>query len=156
MKTKKLVKKLISLGYTISFAESCTGGLAVSSLIGINNSSKVIKESYVTYSEEAKMKLLGVKKDTLESHTVYSQEVAIEMAQGVANVAQSTLGVGITGIAGPLGGTKDNPVGTVYFTIYNVKENKIHNYKKVFKIKIRNHIRKAASNYIISKILEIL
>ena len=156
MKTKKLVKKLISLGYTISFAESCTGGLAVSSLIGINNSSKVIKESYVTYSEEAKMKLLGVKKDTLERHTVYSQEVAIEMAQGVANVAQSTLGVGITGIAGPLGGTKDNPVGTVYFTIYNVKENKIHNYKKVFKIKIRNHIRKAASNYIISKILEIL
>ena len=156
MKTTKLVKKLISLGYTISFAESCTGGLAVSSLIGINNSSKVIKESYVTYSEEAKMKLLGVKKDTLERHTVYSQEVAIEMAQGVANVAQSTLGVGITGIAGPLGGTKDNPVGTVYFTIYNVKENKIHNYKKVFKIKIRNHIRKAASNYIISKILEIL
>ena len=58
MKTTKLVKKLISLGYTISFAESCTGGLAASSLIGINNSSKVIKESYVTYSEEAKMKLL--------------------------------------------------------------------------------------------------
>lgn len=154
MKTKKLVQILTKKGYTISFGESCTGGLVAATIIGINNSSKIIKESYVTYAEEAKMKILGVKKETLDKYTVYSKEVAIEMAQGVSKISDSTLGVGVTGIAGPLGGTKKKPVGTVYFAIYNKITNETKVYEKIFKLKLRNHIRKSAVKFIISEILK--
>lgn len=149
---KKLVKLLTKLEYTISFAESCTGGLLASSIISVNNSSKVINESFVTYSEESKMKRLGVKKETLDQFSVYSKEVAIEMAKGVASATNSTIGVGVTGVAGPSGGTKENPVGKVYFSIYDRINDKTYVFENLFNFKIRNKIRKEATKYILETI----
>lgn len=85
----KLVEKLKEKKFKISFAESCTGGLLASSIINVSGSSSVIEESYITYSENAKMKLLDVKNETLNKYTVYSKEVALEMAKGLKNRTNS-------------------------------------------------------------------
>lgn len=98
---------------TLTAAESCTGGLFMSRLINVSGASDVIKQGYITYSEEAKMNLIGVKKETIKKYGVVSVEVAKEMALGAANHGNAELAIGITGIAGPGGGTKKNPVGTV-------------------------------------------
>lgn len=95
----KLVEKLKEKKYKISFAESCTGGLLASTIINVSGSSSVIEESYITYSENAKMKLLDVKKETLNEYTVYSKEVALEMAKGLKNKTNSNVCVSVTGIA---------------------------------------------------------
>ncbi len=95
----KLVEKLKELNYTISFAESCTGGLLASTIINVSGSSNVIKESYITYSEDAKKKILGVKEETLNKYTVYSKEVALEMAQGLKRITDSNVCVSVTGEA---------------------------------------------------------
>lgn len=113
--TEKVVKQLIQKGYHISFAESCTGGLAVAALVSVADASKVLDVSFVTYANEAKMKYLGVEEDSIEQFGVVSEEVAYQMAQGVAKQSNSEIGVGITGIAGPAGGTDKKPVGMVCF-----------------------------------------
>jgi PncC family amidohydrolase len=156
MQNIELVELLSKLNYTISFAESCTGGLLADAIIQVNNSSKVINESFVTYSEESKMNRLGVKKETLDKYTVYSEEIAIEMAKGISKATNSTIGVGVTGVAGPTGGTPLSPVGCVYFSIYNSKTNECFTYRKVFDLNSRNEIRKAITEYIIDTIHDIL
>lgn len=113
-----VVDKLIQKNYHISFAESCTGGMACAALVSIADASKVLDVSFVTYANEAKMKYLGVKDETIEQFGVVSEEVARQMAEGVAKEAGSEVGVGITGVAGPGGGTKDKPVGMVCFGFY--------------------------------------
>ena len=113
----KVYQELKRLGYHISFAESCTGGMLASKLVNVAGSSAVMNESYVTYSEDAKMKILGVEKETIDKYDVVSNEVAIEMANGVCAKTGSEVGVAVTGYAGPSGGTKDIPVGTVCFSI---------------------------------------
>lgn len=110
-----VVKQLIEKGYHISFAESCTGGLAVATLVGVADASKVLDVSFVTYANEAKIKYLGVSEDVISQYGVVSEAVANEMAQGVAAQAGSEVGVGITGIAGPTGATSTKPVGMVCF-----------------------------------------
>lgn len=113
-----VVDKLIQKNYHISFAESCTGGMACAALVSIADASKVLDVSFVTYANEAKMKYLGVKDETIEQFGVVSEEVTRQMAEGVAKEAGSEVGVGITGVAGPGGGTKDKPVGMVCFGFY--------------------------------------
>lgn len=115
---QSVVNKLIQKNYHISFAESCTGGMACAALVSIADASKVLNVSFVTYANEAKMKYLGVKEETIEQYGVVSEEVAGQMAAGVAKEAGSEVGVGITGVAGPGGGTKDKPVGMVCFGFY--------------------------------------
>ena len=156
MKTKQLVTLLTEKEYTISFAESCTGGMLANEIVSINNSSKVIKESFVTYSEESKMNRLGVKESTLAKYSVYSNEVTDEMAKGIALETNSTIGIGVSGIAGPTGGDENNPVGTVYFSLYDKTNDKLFSYKKIFKIKCRNHIRRSATKWIIKETLNYL
>lgn len=95
----KIVKILKDKKWKISFAESCTGGLLVSTLVNASGASSVLSESYVTYSVDAKMKILGVKKETLDQYTVYSQEVANEMAEGLKKVTNSNICVSVTGEA---------------------------------------------------------
>ncbi|MGN0154907.1 MAG: CinA family protein [Lachnospiraceae bacterium] len=112
---EKVVNKLIEKGYHISFAESCTGGLAAGTLVGIADASKVLDVSFVTYANEAKIKYLGVQEETIAQFGVVSEEVACQMAEGAAKEAGSQVGVGITGIAGPTGGTAAKPVGMVCF-----------------------------------------
>jgi nicotinamide-nucleotide amidase len=99
---------------TISTAESCTGGLLAGRIINYPGISESYLEGAITYSNEAKVKILGVKKETLESHGAVSPETAIEMAKGIAKVAGTNIGISTTGIAGPGGGTEEKPVGLVY------------------------------------------
>lgn len=102
---------------TIAFAESCTGGLLSSMITDIPGASNILKESIVTYSNEAKVKYLGVKKDTIDNFGAVSKNTAIEMAEGIKKASGADIGVGITGIAGPGGGSEYKPVGLVYIGI---------------------------------------
>ena len=107
-------KMLIETKRTISVAESCTGGLLSSKLTNIAGSSLCFKQSVVTYSNESKIQLLNVKKETLEQFGAVSQETANEMLTGILNLSKADYAVSITGIAGPDGGTNEKPVGLVY------------------------------------------
>lgn len=114
-KQEILVKILIKKQFTISFAESCTGGKMAASIVDVADASKVLNASVVTYSNEAKMRYLNVQQDTLERFGAVSEQTAREMAEGIAKANNAEIGVGITGIAGPGGGTDEKPVGTVCF-----------------------------------------
>ena len=98
---EKLVKLLKKKNLTVTTAESCTGGMIASAIVSVAGASACFKEGYITYSNEAKKKLLGVREDTLKQYTVVSAQVAQEMAAGAAAAAQSSLAVSVTGVAGP-------------------------------------------------------
>lgn len=149
-----VVEKLIEKNYHISFAESCTGGLCCGTIVNVTNASKVLDMSFVTYANEAKIKLLGVKADTILTHGVVSEEVAFEMAQGVAKQADSEVGVGITGIAGPGGGTAKKPVGMVCFGFFI--NGKTITYTKQFGEIGRNQVRKSSVEFVLETLLELL
>lgn len=112
-----VVKYMTERGLTLSAAESCTGGLLSACVTAVPGASAVFRGGAVTYTEELKMKLLGVSGETLARHTVYSEETACEMSRGVKALTGSDYGVGITGIAGPSGGSEEKPVGTVYVSV---------------------------------------
>ena len=101
-------------GVKIATAESCTGGLIAGALTEISGSSDVVDRGYLTYSNTAKMDLLGVPKDMLETCGAVSQEVAKAMATGALQKSDAQITVSVTGIAGPTGGTADKPVGLVH------------------------------------------
>lgn len=115
---EQVVNKLIDRGFHISFAESCTGGLCCGTLVNVSNASKVLDMSFVTYANEAKVELINVNPETIENYGVVSEQVAGEMCISVAEKAHSEVGVGITGVAGPTGGTAKKPVGMVCFGFY--------------------------------------
>lgn len=102
-------------GRRIAIAESCTGGLASAALTAIPGASDVLEASFVTYSNEAKMKVLGVSLDVLETFGAVSIAVAWAMAQGTLDKTDADVAVAVTGVAGPGGGTEKKPVGTVVF-----------------------------------------
>lgn len=102
---------------TVSTAESCTGGMVASKLISYPGISEVFKEGAVTYSNEAKIKRLGVDEKTLEKFGAVSYEIALEMVQGIVKEAGTDVGISTTGIAGPGGGSDEKPVGLVYIGI---------------------------------------
>lgn len=130
-KIEEVVSKLlIDRNIKISTAESCTGGMIASRLIGVPGVSEVFLEGAVTYSNEAKMRTLNVKEETLKKFGAVSAETAMEMAEGIAKRTGSDISVVTTGIAGPGGGTEDKPVGLVYFGLY-YKE-KTYTYRYVF------------------------
>ena len=109
---------LIRKNLTIATAESCTGGLLAGTLINYPGISSAFLEGVVTYTNEAKMKRIGVKPETLEKFGAVSHETAEEMARGVALTSGTDIGISTTGIAGPGGGTEEKPVGLVYIGIY--------------------------------------
>ncbi len=113
-KAKKLVEALIKANMHISFCESCTGGMLSAALTEIPGSSAVFDMGFVTYANEAKNKLIGVNKALLDTYGAVSEEVAKAMAEGVVRVSGADIGVSITGIAGPDGGSEEKPVGLVY------------------------------------------
>lgn len=113
-----VVDILTAKGWTISFAESCTAGLAAARLVDVPSASNVFNASFVTYSNAAKVKYLGVSEETIANRGVVSEEVAIQMAVGTARANDARVGVGITGIAGPTGGSEEKPVGMVCFGFY--------------------------------------
>lgn len=101
----------------VSFAESLTGGKIAATLIENSGASAVIDESYITYAAESKIRLLGVKRETIEHIGVVSRECALEMAAGVRRISGADWGVSTTGLAGPDGGTEKTPVGTVFIAV---------------------------------------
>ncbi len=111
---KAVVDLLAANHLTVSTAESCTGGLLAARIINVSGVSDVYKAGYITYSNKAKRKLLGVKKGSLEKKGAVSEEVAREMAKGAALFSKAEVAVAVTGIAGPGGGTEEKPVGLVY------------------------------------------
>ena len=134
-----VAKLLIENKYTVSTAESCTGGMIASTLINYPGISEVFMEGAVTYSNEAKHKRLGVKNETLEKYGAVSEETAREMAIGIAKKANTDVSIVTTGIAGPGGGTEEKPVGLVYIGVYVKGKVKVE--KHIFKgnrSKVRN------------------
>ena len=117
-KSEELVSLLIDKGHSISFAESCTGGMAAASIVDVADASKVLNASFVTYANEAKIKYANVSGETLDKYGAVSEQTAGEMAEGAAKANNADVAVGISGIAGPTGGTEDKPVGTVCFGYY--------------------------------------
>ena len=109
-----LIEHCKAAGLTIATAESCTGGLVVAALTDIAGSSAVVDRGYITYSNEAKIEMLGVSARTLEAHGAVSRETALQMSSGALLRSGADLAVAVTGIAGPSGGTPEKPVGLVH------------------------------------------
>lgn len=118
MLEEEIVKKLLEKNYTITTAESCTGGLLAGRILNVPGASAVYNEGHITYSNEAKERLLNVSHETLMQYGAVSRQTAEEMAYGAAQAAQADIGLSTTGIAGPGGGTKEKPVGLIYVGCY--------------------------------------
>ena len=136
----KLVKLLTKKKLTISFAESCTGGLLSSSITSISGSSKVFNMSLITYSNLSKTKLLKVPKKTITKYGAVSYETCLSMVKNLSKISKSNISISITGVAGPNGGTKEKPVGLVYIGFK--KGSKIFIRKNLFRNKKRILIQK--------------
>ena len=115
---EQVVELLAARGLTVTTAESCTGGLIAGTLVNVAGASDVLNEGYVTYSNEAKERLVGVSHETLEKYGAVSPQTAREMAEGAAKAAGADAALSATGIAGPGGGTEEKPVGLVYVGCY--------------------------------------
>ena len=113
--TKTLAQILLSRNWTVSLAESCTGGLVCSTLTELAGSSEWFERGYITYSNEAKTECLGVPAELIEAYGAVSEQVAKAMAEGARINSGSNVAISITGVAGPSGGSAEKPVGTVCF-----------------------------------------
>ena len=148
-----LIKKLIKKKLKISFAESCTGGLLASKITSVSGSSKVFSLGLITYSNQAKIKILKVNKNIIKKFGAVSPECCKIMVQNLSFLSNSNINISITGIAGPAGASKDKPVGLVYIGIKMgktliVKENR-------FKSKNRRPIQLLTVKEAIKNILKI-
>ena len=137
--SNKVVNFLKKKRLTVSFAESCTGGLLSSTVTSVSGSSKVFKLGLVTYSNEAKIKILKVPKKIIAKYGAVSYETCLSMVNNLSKISKTKISLSITGIAGPKGGTKTKPVGLVFIGIK--KENKILVKKFIFKNKKRKSIQ---------------
>ena len=138
---KNIVKKLIKKKLKISFAESCTGGMLACSITSVSGASKVFSLGLITYSNQAKIKVLKVNKNIIKKYGAVSAECCEAMVKNLAKISKAQINVSVTGIAGPKGGTKNKPVGLVYIGVK--KSNRILVTKNIFKQKSRNLIQKA-------------
>jgi PncC family amidohydrolase len=125
----ELGRQLAARGLTLAAAESCTGGLVAHRITNVPGSSQYFLGSVVVYSATLKERLLGVHEQTIRLNTVYSAEVAREMAQGVRRVCKADIGFGVTGIAGPDGGTPERPVGLVYIGLASDLLERVEEYR---------------------------
>ena len=151
--SKKVVGLLRKKNHKISFAESCTGGLLASSITSISGSSKIFTLGLVTYSNQAKIKILRVPKRIILKYGAVSRETCLSMVENLSKISMTNISVSITGVAGPRGGTKEKPVGLVFIVIK--KGNKTLIKKYFFKNKKRNSIQKATVNKALNLVLSI-
>lgn len=152
---QEIARILFKNSMTISVAESCTGGLISSRLTDISGSSAYIKENYVTYANEAKMKLLDISEKTLTKHGAVSEECAREMAQGLFEKTGCDICLATTGIAGPTGATDGKKVGLMYVAIKTNSNLKIKKFELNPKIK-RKTMKYAFSQEALEFLLEFL
>lgn len=152
---EKTVEKLIQIlrerAWHITFAESCTGGGVASAFTAVAGASEVFEGGFVTYSAKAKSDLVGVDPDTIAQHTVYSEAVAREMAEGAAKAVGAEVAVSVTGIAGPGGALPGIPVGTVCFG-YTICGETITE-EKHFEGLTREGVREAAIHHALARVL---
>ena len=138
---KSLIKLLIRKKIKISVVESCTGGLLASAITSISGASKIFNLGLITYSNQAKIKILKVNKNIIKRFGAVSYECCYAMVNNLSRISKTNINVSITGIAGPRGGTKNKPVGLVFIGLK--KGNKIQIIKCLFKSKKRSLIQKA-------------
>ena len=138
---KTLIKLLTKKKLKISFAESCTGGLLASTIASVSGASKIFNLGLITYSNQAKIKVLKVNKNIIKKYGAVSHECCSAMVKNLSKISKANINVSITGIAGPKGGTKKKPIGLVYIGVK--KGNKIQVNKFKFKAKKRSSIQKA-------------
>ena len=141
MNIKLLHKKLIQKKLTISVVESCTGGLLANNLTKLSNASKYFQIGLITYSNNAKIKILKVNKKIIHKYGAVSPETCEAMVKNLAKISKAQINISVTGIAGPKGGSRLKPVGLVYIGVKKGK-NIIVN-KNLFKTKNRTSIRKS-------------
>lgn len=152
--TAEVVDKLIKKNWHISFAESCTGGKCCGALVDEPGASAVLDLSFITYANEAKIKYLGVSPNAIEEFGVVSEPVAAQMACGAAENAKSQVAVGITGVAGPSGGTVAKPVGMVCFGFFI--NGSVHTFTRQFGNIGRNQVRAESVCFVFEKLCELL
>ena len=129
--TRVLGEKFLMQNIILTTVESCTGGLLAAQLTNIPGSSSWFDRGFITYSNQSKVDCVKVKKVTIDRYGAVSQQTANEMALGAINNSQGNLGLSITGIAGPSGGSKMKPVGTIFFSIAK-KQNVIFEHQAIF------------------------
>ena len=122
-------------------AESCTGGLIIATLTDIPGSSSMVDRGFITYSNEAKMEMLGVSKATLDAYGAVSRETALEMAAGALKNSRADITLAVTGIAGPDGGSEEKPVGLVWFGLALAGKEPVAE-KRIFDNNGRDYIRR--------------
>lgn len=141
-----VVDALRAVGKTLATAESCTGGLLAKRITDVAGSSDVFEMGCVTYANRVKEKLLGVPHETLEAHGAVSEETARAMAEGIVRASGADIGVGITGIAGPGGGTAEKPVGLVYIALSDGKSTWVAKRQPAGRMKSREWHRHCAAS----------
>ena len=152
--SKKLINLLKKRKLKISFAESCTGGLLSSIITSNAGSSKVFDLGLVTYSNQAKQKILKVPNKIIKKYGAVSVQCCLSMVNNLSKISNSHINISITGIAGPKGGTRKKPVGLVFIG-FKFK-NKIFVNKYLFKNKTRNNFQKITANTVLKTILSII
>lgn len=152
---KKIAQVLIRNALKLASAESCTGGLISSRMTDVSGSSAYIFQNFVTYANEAKVQLLGVKRETIEKYGVVSEQVALEMAKGTLERYNCSVSIATTGIAGPLGATEEKPVGLIYIGIANEKVQKAYKFEANSKLS-RRIMKYAFSNKALELLIEFL
>jgi len=150
---KEVIEKLLEKNITITTAESCTGGLIASEITKYAGVSAIYPGSVVSYSNEIKMKLLGVKEKTLIEHGAVSKECVKEMLSGVGELMGADISVAVSGIAGPDGGTDEKPVGLVFIGVKLKEEFFIE--KNIFKGD-RNEVQQKAKNRAFEMVLKLI
>ncbi len=150
---ENLVKQLKARRQTLGFAESCTGGLTSATLCEISGVSEVFLGSIVSYSNEIKTDLLGVPSEILKQQGAVSAPVALLMAKGAKKVLKTSWALSITGIAGPGGGSKEKPVGTVFFAVAGPQLEMSE--KQAFSGE-RAEIQRQAADYAVTLLLKLL
>jgi nicotinamide-nucleotide amidase len=130
----------------VATAESCTGGMIISLLTDIPGSSSMVDRGFVTYSNEAKIDMLGVSKETLDKHGAVSAETAQEMAAGALKNSRAGITLAVTGIAGPDGGSAEKPVGLVWFGLA-LSGKPVVTEKRVFENRGRDFIRRETARH---------
>jgi nicotinamide-nucleotide amidase len=155
---KTLAQLLLARGWKLALAESCTGGLVCATLTELSGSSEWFERGYITYSNQAKTECLGVPAELIASYGAVSEPVARSMAQGAQRNAGANIGVSITGIAGPTGGTAKKPVGTVCFgwTIQNAAGENVTTCQTKLLSGDRQAIRQQAAEYALAGLLQLL
>jgi nicotinamide-nucleotide amidase len=151
-KASDIITAYTKAGLMIATAESCTGGLIAGALTDIAGSSSVVDRGFVTYSNEAKMDMLGVLSETLDKYGAVSNQTAHEMALGALKNSRADVSVAVTGIAGPGGGSNEKPVGLVYMGVAN--NDGVQTYKLLLgEDKSREEIRQATVDRALSELL---